>query len=160
MAVRVGVLTVSDRCAAGEMTDSTGPKIAMWADSCGWTVAATGMVPDERDTIAATIAGWIDDGTVDLVLTTGGTGLSLRDVTPEATASVVDRVVPGIAEALRTRGMASTPNAALSRGIAGTRKRALVVNLPGSPGGVRDGLAVLQPIIEHVVRQLHGDTEH
>ncbi len=160
MGVRVGVLTISDRCAAGEMVDRTGPAIVEWANDCGWSVAAAAVVPDEVAVIAATIAGWIDDGLADLVVTSGGTGISSRDVTPEATASVVDRLVPGIAEALRASGMASTPNAALGRGIAGTRRRGLVVNLPGSPGGVRDGLAVLQPIIEHAVRQLRGDTEH
>jgi molybdopterin adenylyltransferase len=160
VSIKVAVLTVSDRCSAGAMVDGSGPEIVGWAAACGWPVVAKSVVPDDVTTIADAIADWIDHGVADVVVTTGGTGISPRDVTPEATALVIERSLPGIGEALRVRGMMSTPYAALGRGVAGTRGRALVVNLPGSPGGVRDGLATLQPIIEHAVRQLRGDTEH
>ncbi len=158
--VRIAILTVSDGVTAGTRVDTTGPAIAEWAAEAGHAVAGTAVVPDETTRIAAQLLAWADGGGTDVILTTGGTGLAARDVTPEATCAVLDREAPGIAEALRRAGLPHVPTAIISRGVAGIRGATLIINLPGSPGGVRDGLAVLAPILAHAVRHLQGDTEH
>jgi molybdopterin adenylyltransferase len=159
--VKVAILTISDAGSRGERPDLSGDLIAAWAAERGYVAAERGLVPDDVARIAGTLAAWADTGRVDLILTTGGTGLTERDVTPEATQLVLDKTAPGIAEALRAAAYPTFPRAALSRGTAGVRGQALIVNLPGSPGGVRDGLAVLAGLVEHAVQLVRGvRTDH
>ena len=157
MSLRVAVVTVSDRSARGERPDASGPALAEAVEASGAQVVRREIVPDDPDALAALLAAICDDaGAPGLVLTTGGTGLGPRDRTPEATSRVCDRLVPGIAETLRARSLAVTPHAMLSRGVAGVRGGTLIVNLPGSPGGARDGWVVVEPIAAHAVAQLGG----
>ena len=158
MPFRVAILTISDAGHRGERAhDLSGDAIAAWASARGCTVAARAVLPDEAPLVTAALVRWADADAADLVLTTGGTGLAPRDVTPEATRAALEREAPGIAEALREAARPGFPRAMLSRGTAGTRGRTLVVNLPGSPGGVRDGLAVLDAVVDHAVELVRGE---
>ncbi len=153
---RVGILTVSDRGHAGERADTAGPEIGRWLDPQCFQVAAGAIVPDEPEAIVAQLRAWSDNDGLDLILTTGGTGLSPRDTTPEATLAVAQRLVPGIPEAMRAAGLASTPHAMLSRGVAVIRGRTLIINLPGSPKGARENLAAVAAALPHALEKLKG----
>jgi molybdenum cofactor synthesis domain-containing protein len=154
--VRIAVLTISDAGARGERADGSGAAIVEWGERRGDAITERDLVPDESTAIVERLARWCDRDLADLVLTTGGTGLSPRDVTPEATRAVLEREAPGIAERIRVLSVETFPRAALSRGLAGVRARTLVVNLPGSTGGVRDALRALDAIVDHAVDIVRG----
>ena len=156
MPLRLAILTISDACSRGERADASGDLIASWAEERGYTLAERALAPDETGRIASTLAEWADGNRADVILTTGGTGLTARDVTPEATRAILDKEAPGIGEVLRMSVFPRFPRSALSRGLAGVRARTLIVNLPGSPGGVRDGLTVLNELVEHAVELVTG----
>jgi molybdopterin adenylyltransferase len=159
--MRIAVLTVSDAGARGERADTSGDAIVAWGLGRGDVVVARAVVADDSAAIAARIVSWCDADEADLLLTTGGTGLSSRDLTPEATRAVIEREAPGIAERIRAVCLTTFPRAALSRGISGVRCRTLIVNLPGSTSGVRDALAALDPIVSHGVDILRDvPTDH
>ena len=160
MNIRVAILTVSDSAVAGTRADASGPALKAHCVTLGWEVAETLVVMDEVAAISFAISKWADDGTADVILTTGGTGIAPRDVTPEATRSVIDREIPGIGELLRVKGMEQTKFSVLSRGLAGSRKQALIVNLPGSPLGAVFSLKAIEHLVAHMVNLLHGNTAH
>ncbi len=155
--IRAGILTCSDRGSRGERADVSGPTLHnLLVDRLGAKVAQYKVVPDDRTAIEATLVEWVDDERLDLIFTSGGTGFSPRDVTPEATRAVIDREAPALTQAMLFESLRITPYAMLTRATAGIRKRTLIVNLPGSTGGVADGMAVLGPLLPHVVSQLRG----
>jgi molybdopterin adenylyltransferase len=154
--IRVAILTISDSCSRGQREDVSGRTIEEMLPRDRFAVRGRGIVPDDRVAIAAELTKLADRGDVDLVLTTGGTGFGPRDVTPEATASVCERMVPGLGELMRMEGFKRTPNAVLSRAVAGIRGSTLVVNLPGSPRAVRECLDVTLDILPHAIEMLHG----
>ena len=154
------MLTVSDSCASGERDDRSGEVIVSWVTNSGFLIADRKIVPDDTIQICSHIIAWADGGLADVIITTGGTGFGPRDITPEATRTVLEREAPGIAEAIRAHGRGSVATAALGRGLAGSRAATLVVNLPGSPKAVADSLQVLDDLIPHTVELLAGRTEH
>jgi molybdenum cofactor synthesis domain-containing protein len=158
--LRAGILTISDAGSRGEREDTSGPVVRELLVGIGGRIERYAMVPDERARISEILRGWCDAGVVDLIVTTGGTGLAARDVTPEATMDVAERFAPGIAEAMRAEGMRHTPKAMLSRAIAVVRSRTLIVNLPGSEKGARESLTAVLDILPHAVELLQGMTEH
>jgi len=159
--LKLGIITISDKASRGERSDKSGPLIRDSFSRSDSQVVKYEVIPDEADVIAQKLAQWADDGSVDVILTTGGTGLAPRDVTPEATLSILDKVVPGLAEMMRVRSFAVTPNAMLSRAVAGLRKNCLIINLPGSPKAVSECLEVIMPVLPHAVEVIKGEvTEH
>ena len=157
MTVRAGVLTISDKGSRGERVDTAGPSVAELIRTLDVEVAESAIVADEREQIAAQLRAWADERHLDLILTTGGTGFGLRDVTPEATLDVAERQAPGVAEAMRQVGRESTPLASLSRSVAVTRGRTLIVNLPGSERGARESLAAILDLLPHIFQMLQED---
>ena len=153
--MKIGILTISDKGARGEREDRSGPAIREMMETAGWEIVRAKIVPDEQDEIRAVLIDWSDEG-LDLILTTGGTGFSPRDWTPEATRAVIDRETPGIPEAMRRAGMEKTPTAMLSRAAAGIRKSTLIDNLPGSEKAVRESLEAILPALPHGVEILKG----
>lgn len=155
--IRAAVITVSDKGSQGLREDLSGPEIIRLLKGIDAEVVHTAVIPDEIDRIAETLIECADTIRCDLILTTGGTGVSPRDVTPDATLQILDRTIPGMAEAMRREGALKTPHAMLSRAVVGIRKQALIVNLPGSPKGVRENLEVLLPALRHAVEKIQGD---
>ena len=154
--IKVGILTASDKGSSGQRIDESGKVIEILISSIGGCVSDYIMVPDERDVIASHLKRMSDDVGVNLILTTGGTGFSPRDITPEATLDVIERHVPGIPEAMRQKSLEITPKAMLSRAVAGIRGKTLIINLPGSPKGVRECLEVILPVLPHAIEILTG----
>lgn len=157
MTIRFGILTLSDRSARGERADLSGPALAALIQDEGWSVVKQSLLPDDESAIRDILTTWADGGEVDVILTTGGTGFSPRDVTPEATRAVIDREAAGLAEAMRATSLKVTPHAMLSRIVTGMRKKTLIINLPGSPKGAIENLQVITSVIPHAVQLLRED---
>jgi molybdenum cofactor synthesis domain-containing protein len=157
MKFRIGIITVSDRSSRDERPDLSGPALVEMAKSKSWDVAETLIIPDDLDVLRDTLVLWADSGDLDIILTTGGTGFSPRDITPEATRFVVDKLAPGLSEAMRAESLKITPHAMLSRAIAGIRGRVLIINLPGSPKAACENLDVVAPVLGHAVQLLRDD---
>jgi molybdopterin adenylyltransferase len=157
MTIQFGILTISDRSSRGERTDESGPALAHLIEAEGWVVIKQDILPDEESAIRDLLITWVESGGVDIILTTGGTGFSPRDVTPEATRAVIEREAPGLAEAMREASLKVTPHAMLSRIVTGIRKRTLILNLPGSPKGAVENLQVVMPVLSHAVQLLRDD---
>jgi molybdopterin adenylyltransferase len=158
--LRAKILVLSDLATRGEREDRSGPAVREILESHGWQVTALEILPDEFDLIRERLIAWTESGDCDAIFTSGGTGLGPRDVTPQATQSVIDTEVPGLAELMRFEGRKSTPLAILSRAVAGVRKRQLIVNLPGSPRGARESLESIIGVLPHAVDQIQGRTAH
>jgi len=157
MTIRAAVLTVSDKGSRGERIDASGPAVQALLEQAGITVSHSEIIPDEREEIARRIAACCDDVCCDLVVTTGGTGVAPRDVTPEATRSVIDRELPGFGEAMRMESLKITPHAVISRAMAGIRGRSLILNLPGSPKAARENLTTVLPALSHTIAKIQDD---
>jgi len=157
MTLRFGILTASDRSARGERPDASGPALSRLIQEQGWSVNRQAVLPDDQSAIRDLLASWADGGELDVILTTGGTGFSPRDVTPEATRLVIEREAPGLAEAMRAASLKITPHAMLSRIVTGIRKRTLIINLPGSPKGAVENLQVVIPVLPHAIQLLQED---
>lgn len=154
--MKAAILTLSDKGARGERVDESGPALAAWLTDKGVLAVHVRIIPDEFDMIVSTLVEWADTDVAELILTTGGTGVSPRDVTPEATLRVVERVIPGISELMRLKSMEKTPMASLSRAVAGIRCHTLIINLPGSPKGALENLEAVWPVIGHAVEKIRG----
>jgi len=156
MAIKVAILTISDKCSEGKREDVSGRLIEEILPKAVFDVCEKSIIPDDFRTIAGALRDLSDQKGVEIVLTTGGTGLGPRDVTPEATATVCDRMVPGLSEVLRSESFGRAPNAVLSRGVSGMRENTLIINLPGSPKGVRESLEIILNVLPHAVEMIHG----
>jgi len=157
MTIRFGILTLSDRSSRGERADASGPALANLIQAEGWSVTRQSLLPDDESAIREMLASWADSRKMDVILTTGGTGFSPRDVTPEATRAVIEREAPGLAEAMRAASLKVTPHAMLSRIVTGIRGKTLIINLPGSTKGAVENLQVVVPVLPHAVQLLHED---
>jgi molybdenum cofactor synthesis domain-containing protein len=155
--LRIGILTVSDRSSSAERPDLSGPALQEVVNAQGWSVEKADILPDDLQAIKSYLTPWADSNSLDLILTTGGTGFGPRDVTPEATQAVIDREAPGLAEAMRAESLKITPHAMLSRSKAGIRGSTLIVNLPGSPRAAVENLTVILPVLEHAIALLQND---
>ena len=153
---KIGILTLSDKGARGERIDESGPLLSQMVVALG-DVVRYQIIPDEVQTLTMMLIRWVDDLNLDLILTTGGTGLSPRDLTPQATQSILDYQIPGMAEAMRAASLIKTPHAMLSRALVGVRKQSLIINLPGSPKGAGENFSVLLPVLPHALAKLKGD---
>jgi molybdenum cofactor synthesis domain-containing protein len=157
MTLRFGILTLSDRSARGEREDASGPALRRLVEGEGWFVTRQDLLPDDQSAIRQKLISWADDGDLDVILTTGGTGFAPRDVTPEATRAVIEREAPGLAEAMRAASLKVTPHAMLSRIVTGIRGKTLILNLPGSPKGAVENLQVVIPVLAHAIQLLRED---
>ncbi|MGA8028189.1 MAG: MogA/MoaB family molybdenum cofactor biosynthesis protein [Bryobacteraceae bacterium] len=160
MTIKVAILTISDSVAAGSREDLSGPALQQRCRELNWPVAAIAAIPDDEGEITRYLKDWADNSAASLILTTGGTGVSARDITPEATRAILDREIPGVAELMRSKGLEQTRFSVLSRAVAGTRKHALIVNLPGSPKGAIHSFRVIEDLVPHVIDLLEGRTGH
>ncbi len=156
--MNAAILTLSDKGSRGERVDESGPALAAWMEARGVTTVKSEVIPDEFEQIVSVLSSWADQQVADLIVTTGGTGVSPRDVTPEATMQVTARLIPGIAELMRLKSLEKTPMAALSRAVAGIRGQSLIINLPGSPKAAVENLEAVWRVIGHAVEKIQGDT--
>jgi len=157
MSIRIGIITISDRSSRGERPDESGPALVDAVTQKGWQVIRSEILPDEIEQLTKALTEWADSGEMDVILTTGGTGFSPRDVTPEATHAVIQRPTPGLSEAMRNASLRITPHAMLSRATSGIRASTLIINLPGSPKGALENLAVVVSVLPHAIQLLHED---
>lgn len=157
--MRVAILTISDRSFRGERADASGPVLEQAILAQGWQVVQSAIVPDEISAIRDQLVNWCGGDEIDLILTTGGTGFSRRDITPEATQAVIERVAPGISEAMRSASLQITPHAMLSRAMAGIRRNTLIINLPGSPKGALENIQIVMPVLPHAIQLLRDDPQ-
>ena len=157
--MRAAILTLSDKGSRGERVDESGPVLSAWLADKGVQTVQSRVIADEYEQIVTVLTEWADNDTADLILTTGGTGVSPRDITPEATLQVVERVIPGLGELMRLRSLEKTPMASLSRAVAGIRNQSLIINLPGSPKGALENLEAVWPTLDHAVEKIRGGQE-